>query len=126
MQQNSNQRNVSSEIIKKTLKSYLNKTDWIDPKFFGKPSMMDFIKDMENCNKLGIEFKGKTRSRIKAEILSSLTGQTIESMFNFYNSQTPEDYINDRKKLEELGLIATDNIEINKALLINAMIDNII
>jgi len=114
---------LSSPIASSTLESYKNDKEIVDPKFFGVPSMLDFIRDMESCLELGIEFKGKARSQIKANILSKLTGESPESMHNFFVSKGPADNKNNQKQLEELGLIATKSRAINKAIIINALIE---
>ena len=112
-----------SNIIKNTLKSYYNSNYMITPKFFGEPSMMDFVRDMEICKKLDIEFKNKPRSRIKAEILSYLTGETVETMHNFYTSSSYNDLKNTISWLKNLKLLLTENKLINKAIIINTLIE---
>lgn len=113
---------MTNSTMQNTLKSYLNDRLEIEPNFFGSPSMMDFIKDMEFCQKLDISIQNKPRTHIKAEILSKMTGEPINTMSNFFNSNSKKAIQEGLNKLKELGLTPTNKLEVNKALIINYLI----
>lgn len=123
MQNDFHDQYFSSSLLKTTFGSYQSDDSSIDPEFFGSPNFIDFIKDIEFCKNLRIDIKGKPRAQIKAEILSKLTGKTLQEMYNFYNSKGVTDKKKDNKLLKKMGLIATDSREMNKAIIINALIE---
>ena len=108
--------------ILNTNKSYLKNKLEIEPNFFGSPSMIDFVKDMEFCQQLDINIKNRPRTHIKAEILSKMTGEPINTMSNFFSSNSRKAIQEAIKKLKELGLPTTNKLEVNKALIINYLI----
>ena len=112
---------ISNSTIENTLKSYLNNKLEIEPDFFGSPSMLDFVKDMEFCQQLDINIKNKPRTHIKAEILSKITGEPINTMSNFFNSNSKMAIQECINKLKEFGLTPTNQLEVNKALIINCL-----
>jgi hypothetical protein len=65
--------------------------------------MIDFVKDMEFCQQLDINIKNKPRTHIKAEILSKMTGEPINTMSNFFSSNSRKAIQEAIKKLNDLG-----------------------
>lgn len=100
----------------------------LSPEFFGPPGPMDKMKDMRLCKALGIDTQGMDRTDIKANILSKLTGNSVDEMKSFYSSVGEQDMKNDMQALASYGLdpSAQPNMMMaraeNKALIANQMI----
>lgn len=118
-----NNRGFSKPDMNSTFSTYLNNSSSIKPNFFGPANMMDFVEDLETCEKLGLKFKGKKRETIKAEILSTLTGKPVEMMLNFFKATTSQDAKKDLAYIKQLGLTPTGNRRLNKAMIVNALIE---
>lgn len=96
--------------------------------FFGQPSQADKMKDMRLSKSLGIDTAGMDREDIKANILSQLTGKSVEEMKTFYTSCSEADMKKDMQQMQTLGLEASsqpnwlDARSENKASIVNALI----
>lgn len=95
--------------------------------FFGPPNQIDKMKDTRLSQSLGIDTTGMDRNDIKANILSALTGKSVDEMKTFYTSCSEADMKKDMQQMQSLGLEASSQpnwMEAraeNKAAIINAL-----
>lgn len=79
----------------------------LSPEFFGPPSRMDQMKDTGLAKSLGIDTQGMNRLDVKANILSKLTGKSVDDMKSFYSTISEQDMKNDMQTLSQYGIEAS-------------------
>lgn len=114
---------MTNKDLYKNLPTIEKNNTFINYEFFGPACLMDFVKDIEYSHNLGIDVAGKPRDLIKAEILSLLTGKPIDIMYNFFNASARLDNYIDKEIFQALKMHFTSNLNANKALIINKLIE---
>lgn len=102
----------------------------ISPQFFGPSNSIDQKMDAQLSSQLGINTNGMDRNEIKANILASLTGQSVQQMQAFFTNFSDQANKQDVQMLKNSGIEPSGNpnymqsMAENKAMIVNMMIND--